>query len=136
MLKLRLKQSVIERKQRISGPAVLRRHERILQRRQQKQNSALTSTYCAKLFNTICYVMYVCMYIKAKSKTEQNKRIQKLIVIVNEEYALKVLSMFENNNNKLYGKVSTKNNSMYVSSHFKLLFSMVINNCTVINFQL
>nr|XP_036222137.1 histone deacetylase 4 isoform X1 [Bactrocera oleae]XP_036222138.1 histone deacetylase 4 isoform X1 [Bactrocera oleae]XP_036222139.1 histone deacetylase 4 isoform X1 [Bactrocera oleae]XP_036222140.1 histone deacetylase 4 isoform X1 [Bactrocera oleae] len=43
LLKLRLKQSVIERKQRISGPAVLRRHERILQRRQQKQNSALTN---------------------------------------------------------------------------------------------
>ncbi|XP_067642034.1 histone deacetylase 4 isoform X2 [Eurosta solidaginis] len=43
LLKLRLKQSVIERKQRISGPAGLRRHERILQRRQQKQNSALTN---------------------------------------------------------------------------------------------
>ncbi|XP_054731437.1 histone deacetylase 4 isoform X3 [Anastrepha obliqua] len=42
LLKLRLKQSVIERKQRIS-PAGLRRHERILQRRQQKQNSALTN---------------------------------------------------------------------------------------------
>lgn len=45
---MRLKQSVIERKARISGPAGIRRHERLLQaaqRRQQKQNSTLTSTY-------------------------------------------------------------------------------------------
>lgn len=48
LLKMRLKQSVIERKARVSGPAGLRRHERLLQaaqRKQQKQNSTLTSTY-------------------------------------------------------------------------------------------
>lgn len=48
LLKMRLKQSVIERKARICGPAGFRRHERLLhaaQRRQQKQNSALTSMY-------------------------------------------------------------------------------------------
>ena len=47
-MKIRLKQSVIERKARISGPAGIRRHERILQaaqRRQQKQNSTLPSKY-------------------------------------------------------------------------------------------
>ncbi|XP_059222531.1 histone deacetylase 4 isoform X2 [Stomoxys calcitrans] len=46
LLKMRLKQSVIERKARVSGPAGLRRHERLLQaahRRQQKQNSTLTN---------------------------------------------------------------------------------------------
>ncbi|KAL9879206.1 histone deacetylase 4 isoform 2-T10 [Glossina fuscipes fuscipes] len=46
LLKMRLKQSVIERKARICGPAGFRRHERLLhaaQRRQQKQNSALTN---------------------------------------------------------------------------------------------
>lgn len=45
---MRLKLSVIERKARISGPAGIRRHERLLQaaqRRQQKQNSTLTSMY-------------------------------------------------------------------------------------------
>lgn len=48
---MRLKLSVIERKARISGPAGIRRHERLLQaaqRRQQKQNSTLTSTYATK----------------------------------------------------------------------------------------
>ena len=47
-MKIRLKQSVIERKARISGQAGIRRHERILQaaqRRQQKQNSTLPSKY-------------------------------------------------------------------------------------------
>ncbi|XP_005181281.1 histone deacetylase 4 isoform X1 [Musca domestica] len=45
LLKMRLKQSVIERKARVSGPAGLRRHERLLQaqRRQQKQNSTITN---------------------------------------------------------------------------------------------
>lgn len=50
LLKIRLKQSVIERKTRI-GPLAARRHERLLhaaQRRQQKQNSALASTYPTK----------------------------------------------------------------------------------------
>ncbi|CAD7091315.1 unnamed protein product [Hermetia illucens] len=45
LLKIRLKQSVIERKTRI-GPLAARRHERLLhaaQRRQQKQNSALAN---------------------------------------------------------------------------------------------
>lgn len=50
LLKMRLKQSVIERKARICGPSVgNRRHERLLlaaQRRQQKQQTtALSSTY-------------------------------------------------------------------------------------------
>ncbi|KAM7350681.1 histone deacetylase 4 isoform 2-T7 [Cochliomyia hominivorax] len=46
LLKMRLKLSVIERKARISGPAGIRRHERLLQaaqRRQHKQNSTLTN---------------------------------------------------------------------------------------------
>ncbi|XP_073832771.1 histone deacetylase 4 isoform X1 [Musca autumnalis] len=46
LLKMRLKQSVIERKARVSGPAGQRRHERLLQaaqRRQQKQNSTITN---------------------------------------------------------------------------------------------
>ncbi|XP_037805790.1 histone deacetylase 4 isoform X1 [Lucilia sericata] len=46
LLKMRLKLSVIERKARNSGPAGIRRHERLLQaaqRRQQKQNSTLTN---------------------------------------------------------------------------------------------
>lgn len=45
MLKIRLKQSVIERKARI-GPAAARRQERLLQaahRRQQKHHNSLTS---------------------------------------------------------------------------------------------
>lgn len=45
MLKIRLKQSVIERKAR-NGPAALRRHERLLDahRRQQKQQNSLSGT--------------------------------------------------------------------------------------------
>lgn len=44
---MRLKLSVIERKARISGPAGIRRHERLLQaaHRRHKQNSTLSSTY-------------------------------------------------------------------------------------------
>lgn len=47
LLKIRLKQSVIERKARIGGPAGARRHERLLQaaQRRQQKNSVLTSTY-------------------------------------------------------------------------------------------
>lgn len=45
MLKIRLKQSVIERKAR-NGPAALRRHERLLdaQRRQHKQQNSLAGS--------------------------------------------------------------------------------------------
>lgn len=37
LLKMRLKQSVIERKTRINGPMNMRRHERLLQTAQRKQ---------------------------------------------------------------------------------------------------
>ncbi|XP_043949585.1 histone deacetylase 4 isoform X2 [Drosophila biarmipes] len=45
LLKIRLKQSVIERKARIGGPAGARRHERLLQaaQRRQQKNSVLTN---------------------------------------------------------------------------------------------
>lgn len=47
LLKMRLKQSVIERKTRINGPMSIRRHERYLQtaqRKQQKQHNNILAT--------------------------------------------------------------------------------------------
>lgn len=89
LLKMRLKQSVIERKARVSGPAGLRRHERLLQaqRRQQKQNSTITSEYWKGTeielrFRTFIHT-YPYMYSSKDKKrtTEEKKRVNTNIYI-------------------------------------------------------
>lgn len=50
LLKMRLKQSVIERKTRINGPVSLRRHERLLQTAQRRQQKPHNNSLAASMF--------------------------------------------------------------------------------------